>query len=291
MSDQIEIARVQQFQTGIMLLQQQLGTNLRPAVMVDSDITGDRAFYDQVGVTEMSPVTNRHGDTRLTDTPHSRRMVTMQPFDVADMIDNPDKVRTLNDPTNTYVRAFAAAAGRTTDDKVIAALGGTAATGVDGQTSVALPSAQIIVDGGTNMTIAKLRETRQILESGENMEDDGDNRWYIVMSAKERKALLATTEVTSADFNTVRALVAGQIDQFMGFTFLKSERLTLATNIRQCFAWVKSSMQLGVSSEGKGFIDIRADKQHSTQVRYTIDLGAVRMTEPGVVRIDVDQTA
>ena len=291
MSTEITTAFVKEFTDGITLLQQQMGSNLRRGVSVKSSVVGDRAFFDQVDATSMTQITTRHGDTTLTDTPHRRRMVTLAPFEVADLVDRADLIRTLNDPTNSYVKSFAAAAGRTLDDLVISAFNATAATGVDGSGSAAFDSDFVVAEGGLIMTLAKLQETRDILESQDNLEDDGENEWFIVMGAKQRMDLLSDDTVTSSDFNTVKALVNGQIDQFMGFTFLKSQRLVLQGNgtTRECYAWVKSSMKLAIGQEPRGFIDVLPGKRHSTQVRYELDAGATRMDEKGVVQILVDE--
>lgn len=285
MSTTVTEAFVKQFTQGIRLLQQQMGSNLREGVLMDT-VKGDRAFYDQVGATSMTDITSRHGDTEYTDTPHSRRMVVLTPSDVADLVDRQDKVRTLNDPTNSYVRAFAAAANRKIDDRIIAAFDATASTGVDGTGTAPFDTAYDIAVGAAGMTLAKLREARELLEAAENMEDDGEYKWFIAMDAKGRADLLGDTTLTSSDYNTVKALVDGQINTFMGFTFLKSERIPQnATPDAQAFAWCKSSMQLAIGQEPKGFIDILPGKKHSTQVRYELDSGATRMDEKGVVRI------
>ena len=286
MSNQITTAFVKQFTDGITLLQQQMGSNLRRGVSVTSGITGDRAFFDQVDATSMSAIGSRHGDTTYTDTPHKRRMVILAAFDVADLVDRPDMVRTLNDPTNSYVRSFASAAGRQIDDTILDAFDGTASTGVDGSGSDTFDTTDFqIAAGGAGMTLAKLREAREKLESAENVEDGMDHEWFIVINAKGRQDLLGDTTLTSADFNTVRALVNGQIDQFMGFTFLKSQRLPLSGSDHIGFAWVKSSMKLAIGQEPKGFIDVLPGKRHSTQVRYEMDIGAVRMDQKGVVQV------
>ena len=59
------------------------------------------------------------------DTPHSRRKVTMDDYDWADLIDNEDKVRMLISPQSEYAQAGAWAMGRAMDDAII-----TAATGI-----------------------------------------------------------------------------------------------------------------------------------------------------------------
>lgn len=293
MSQQITTAFVKEYTQGITILQQQMFSNLRGAVGIESGITGDSAFFDQIAATAMSAVGNRHGDTPLTDTPHRRRRVDILAFDVADMVDRPDKVRTLNDPTNPYVRQFAAAAGRQTDDFIIDAFDATVATGVAGGGSDAFDTDfSISSDFGasdSNLTTAKLREARRILEAAENPEDGADNQWYVVAGASQRAGLLGDTNFIDADFNSVKALVDGEVDTWLGFKFLKSERLPVSSSERSVFAWRKASMTLAIGAEPRGFIDVRPDKRHGVQVRYEMDMGAVRMDQVGVVRILCDE--
>ncbi len=286
MSTEITTAFVKQYTDGITLLQQQFGSNLRQAVSIAPNIVGDRAFFDQLDSTVMSQITNRHGDTVYTDSKHRRRMVQMTPFDVAELVDRPDMIRTLNDPTNAYVRSFAAAAGRRIDDTIITALDATVSTGVDGSGSDSFDTGSYqIAHGGVGMTTTKLIEARQILEAAENPEDDGDNKWFCVLNAKARQDMLADTEFENSDFNSIKALVQGEVNTWLGFTFLKSERITLSSSTYSAFAWRKASMKLAVGKEPQGFIDVLPGKRHSTQIRYEMDLGAVRMDQKGVVEI------
>lgn len=263
--------------------------------MIDGDITGDRAFYDQVDATSMSEVTNRHGDTEYTDTPHRRRMVTLKTYEVADLVDRADQRRLLNDPINPYTRSMAAAAGRRVDDTLIAAFDATAATEVDGAGTAAFDTAdyQWVATGaasdgtGTALTIDGLTKARQVLEAAENEEDDGENSWHAALNAKARNDLLGETSVTSADYNTIKALVNGHINTFVGFNFHKSERLGLVGAAYKLPFWVKKSMQIAMGQEARAFMDILPQKRHSTQVRYEIDLGATRMDEKGVVILEL----
>ena len=76
LSTQITVAFSQQFSTNVMLLSQQKGSLLRRAVSEES-VTGEKAFFDQIGSAVAQKRPSRHQDTQLSDTPHSRRMVTM----------------------------------------------------------------------------------------------------------------------------------------------------------------------------------------------------------------------
>ena len=159
MSTQITTAFVKQFTDGITLLAQQKMTRMRMGVRVETGITGDRAFFDQLGSVTATAKTTRHGDTPLTDTPHSRRMVTLTAYEHADLIDDSDKIRILNDPTNDYTRVFAAAFGRAIDDAIIDNALAAASTGVDGGTSTSFDTTNYqIASGSTGLTLAKIIE-------------------------------------------------------------------------------------------------------------------------------------
>ena len=293
MSIEITTAFVKQYSAGVRMLQQQRSSRLQDAVLNDPGVVGDRAFYDQVDATAMAEVTNRHGDTEYTDTPHRRRMVTLATYDVADLVDRADRRRLLNDPINPYSRSMAAAAGRQIDDVVIAAFEATASTGVDGSGTSAFDTNFSFSEASANaFAVADLVKARRLLEEAENMEDEGDYSWHIVCAADQRQKLLGDSTLTSSDFNTVRALVNGQINQYLGLNFIKSQRTDVTSGgIRDVFVWVKASMQLAIGQEPRAFMDVLPQKRHSIQVRYEQDCGATRMDEKGVVRILADEIA
>ena len=287
MSTQITTAFSQQFSANVQLLSQQTGSILRGGVEEES-VTGEKAFFDQVGAAAAVKRTSRHGDTPMVETPHSRRMVTMDAYEWADLIDDADKVRMLIDPTSTYARAAAAAMGRAMDDAIIEAATGTSKTCKSGGTSTTLPSGQQIAGGSADLTLAKLIQAKKILDS--NSVDPSITR-HIAVSPDQIEALLNTTTVTSSDFNTVKALVQGEINTFLGFQFHVSNRLAKSGNDRTCFAWAQDGIKLAVGKDVTSRIDERADKSYSTQVYYCASFGATRMEEEKVVQIICDESA
>ena len=287
MSTQITTAFVQQFSSNVQLLSQQRGSLLRSAVSEES-VTGEKAFFDQVGSVAAVKRTSRHGDTPLLETPHSRRMVTMDTYEWADLIDDADKVRMLIDPTSTYAMAAAAAMGRSMDDAIIAAALGTSKTGKSGSTSQTFDSNNQIANGSADMTLAKLIEAKKILDEGDV---DPSIKRYIAVSPAQVEALLNNTTVTSSDYNTVKALVQGEINTFLGFNFIVSNRLAKSGDIRSCFAWAEDGIKLAVGKDVQSRIDERSDKSYSTQVYYAATFGATRMEEAKVVQIDCDESA
>ena len=203
MSSQITTAFVQQYSANLQHLSQQKGSRLRGLVRVEA-VRGKQAFFDQIGSQSASVRTTRAADTLLNDTPHSRRMVTLADYEVADLIDDQDKLRMIVDPTSSYAQAQAFAIGRSMDDVIITAATGDAKTGETGGTTTSLPLAQkvLVNHGGSNegMTIGKLREAKYIMD---NNDVDPSIPRVMVIGPKQLQDLLESTNITSSDFNTV----------------------------------------------------------------------------------------
>ena len=283
MSSQITTAFVEQYSANIQMLSQQMGSLLRDAVRNES-VVGKDAYFDQIGKVTAILKTSRHSDTPQIDTPHSRRRVSLADYEFADLIDQQDKVRLLIDPTSSYAKAAAYAMGRAMDDAIISAATGSSDTGVAGGTAVALPAGQIIAEAGTTgMSIAKLREAKEIIDLADV---DPSLPRHIIVSPKQISDLLGTTEVTSSDFNTVKALAQGDINSFLGFNFIVSNRLAIAASKRACIAFVSDGIALAVGKDSTARIDERADKGYATQVYYSAAFGATRMEEDKVVKIE-----
>lgn len=285
MSVQVTTAFVSQFSSNVQLLSQQIGSKLRGAVSEDS-VTGDKAFFDQIGSGTAQLRTSRHADTPLQDTPHSRRQVAIDTYEYADLIDDADKVRMLIDPTSTYARAAAAAIGRAMDDAIITAATGTALTGVSGGTSTTMLAANQIAHGSAGLTVAKLVQANKILD---NSDVDPSIPRYIVVGPEQIEDLLNNSTVTSSDYNSIKALVHGEIDTFLGFKFIKSTRLSVASSVRKCFAWAEDGLKLAIGKDVVSKIDQRADKSYSTQVFYCASFGSTRMEEEKVVEINCSE--
>lgn len=308
MSSQITEAFVKQFSANVFHLSQQKGSRLSAFVRKEMQV-GKAAFYDRIGSVSAVLKTNRHGDTPQIDTPHSRRMVTLADYEWADLIDDQDKIRMLMDPTSPYAQAAMWALGRSKDDVLINAALGTAYAGEDGATPVILPASQYIGAVASSAVSDLNLDTLIKVKSLFGVNDvDESIPLHIAVSQKQLDALLRETQVTSADYNSVKALVKGEIDTFMGFKFHRLQRLptagsggflasintstgavTLSTgngnNTRRCFAWAEDGLLLSTGKDIKGKISERADKSYSTQVYACMSIGGVRMEEEKVVGI------
>ena len=286
MSSNITTSFVEQYSSNVNLLSQQMGSKLRSSVDEES-IVGKNAFFEQIDSTAAVLRTSRHGDTPQIDTPHSRRRVSLSDYEWGDLIDDADKIRALVDPTSAYAKNAAAAMNRAMDDVIITAMNASASTGVAGATSTALPSSQKTATSNQSdgLTIAKLLSAKKILDTNDI---DPSRKRFIVCGPQQISDLLGTTSVTSADFNTVRALSTGEVNSFLGFEFIMSTRLNFDasnTDDRLVFAYTEDAIKLAIGSDIKANISERADKSYSTQVYYAMSLGATRMEEKAVVQI------
>ena len=287
MSQEITTAMVEQYKANVQLLSQQKGSRLRNFVRVET-VVGKNAFFEQIGAVVAQKKTTRHMDTPQTDTPHARRRVSPEDYVWADYVDKEDLIRTLINPTSPYAINAVNAFGRAIDDTIIAAATGTAYTGVAGGTATSLPSGQKIADGNAGMSVAKLLDTKKIFWDNDV---DEDIELHMCCSSKQIIDLLGEEELTSGDYNSIKALVKGEIDTFMGFTFHRSLRLAVdASDIRTCFAWARDGILLGLGTDIHTRISERADKNYLTQVWCAMTIGSTRMEEAKIVEIMCDET-
>ena len=285
MSDQITTAFVQQYTTNLEFLLQQRGSKLRPYVMQQAYQGKAAKTVEQIGQIAAQKRTSRHADTPLISTPHDARWVFPLDFEAADLIDDQDRLRMLINPDSMYAINQAMAIGRAMDDEIITRALGTAKTGENGTTSTSFDTSnQQIAASSSGLTIAKLREARKILMSNEvDVEMDP---LFCIVTATQLDNLLNTTEVTSTDYNTVKSLVSGQVDTFLGFKFIHCERLGVdGSSNRRVIAYAKSGLHIGIWKEISTRMTERADKSYATQVYACSTFGATRTEEGKIVEI------
>jgi len=156
-------------------------------------------------------------------------------------------------------------------DALNAASGTTAvATGIGGST--------------TNMNIEKLRATAKAMNQN-NVPSEGR---HLLMHASQLDALLGETEITSQDFASVKALVQGEINTFMGFKILtvgdRDEGGLPKPSTRTCFAWHKDSMGYAESMAQKTEVNYVPEKT-SFLVSSMFSAGSVSIDGAGIVKI------
>jgi len=263
-----------------------MDSRLRPCVMVDTNFRGEQKFYDQYASDSMVEIVSRYADTPVQVPDHRRRMVSPRYF-VSNTLEDPvDALQMLIDPKSTYMQAKMFAAARQIDDLIITALGGTAYTGKTGSSSTTLVSwesgTHIVASSSVGMTKVKCISAKALLDKDEVEETDR----FFVVRASQLADLLNTTEVTSSDYNVVKALVEGNLNTWLGFTWIRSERLASnGSTTYYTYAFQKKGLQLAIQKDVEGRVDERPDKNYAWQVYMRMCMGATRLEEARVVQV------
>ena len=279
-------------------LQQEV-SRLDKYVTVETGLTGKMAAFDQYGLLAFTEKTTRMRSTTLDEAPTTRRVIHPKIFTKAVGFDEFDakKLANIDVPVSKTIESLRAAAARCMDKVMIDAFLGANYTGENGTTSVSLPAAQTVakdfVESGTavscNLTVGKLRKALTILQKNEAWSDErrayGDEL-VLACSSSQINALLQQQEVSSFDYNAVRALAEGRLDTFLGFRIIRTEQLPVdSSGIRSCIAWVKSRAQFGIWDDFKVKLSVRDDLDETLQIRAKFACGATRLQEEGFVKI------
>ena len=266
----------------------------------NENVTGKSGEFERLGNVVALIKTVRHSESSQTDTPHSRRRLTMSDYYVKDFIDDEDRVRMLIDPTSMYANKQANAIGRAMDSVIISALNGNAVAvdESDATSNVALPSAQIVDEdfstADSNLSVAKLIEAKRIIDKVPGRLDDD---LYLVINSSAHAALLNEEKATSFDYGT-RSLETGNLDTFLGMKVVVIGDGLLPgvadgsdTDPVRCFVGTRNALILGNGRGIQSKMDIIPEKHHTTQVYTSATFGAVRMEEELVVAIECVQAA
>jgi N4-gp56 family major capsid protein len=147
-------------------------------------------------------------------------------------------------------------------------------------------------EGGTdtNLNIAKLREAKKLLDAN-NVPSDGR---CMIIHANNLAGLLGEEKATSSDYASVKALVTGEIDTYMGFKFITiGDRdeggLTLASSERTCLAFHRDAIGLGIGMGQQSRVDYIAEKT-SFLVASMFSAGAVAIDDEGIVKVQCQES-
>jgi len=287
MADTILDIRAQQFSRNVVPLAQQQFSKFYTTVMQKSDVNAKSFSQDQIGSWSMAAKAGLNVETPENDPNLERRWADIATYHDSRLLDRSVNLQILSDPKSEMTMNAAKAIGRQMDDVIYAAALGTAKTGETGSGTQTLPSAQIILEGTANLTVAKIRQAGRILNDGDV--DEWDRHAWVSPSGIQ--ALLGDANATSTDYVNVKALLNGDIKTFYGFEVRWSTRLTVASDIVQSVFFQKSGICAGTPEMLYIRTDERTDKSYSWQVYYELNIGAVRLEEERVVRVDYDQTA
>jgi hypothetical protein len=300
------------FRANLALAPQQTDTRLLGAVDGDLmyDTPGQMFNADDVQTSDPEDITTRVPNTPDKFLGFTRRVGIFTPFQDAAWLDNVDKARELEDPTNKTMMALMAGRWRKVDYLILSAGIGNAASQVTtlqggGLTTTALPAAQVVsatdvsyahdaeivpTDGSQyGMSVGKLLHAGAILD-----ESELEGPRYLALTSQQKADLLRRTPVTSIYYAEVKALQSDQLSEFVGFKIVRLQKSRFqsflghdgVSPVRQCMAWIKDAIAYRGRPITDASIQIRPDKSRTPQAFYKAEHGCVRRYDAAVVEID-----
>jgi hypothetical protein len=211
---------------------------------------------------------------------YSQVTATLSDYIAAEYSDIFNQAKINFDERQELVQVVSKSIARRQDQMIIDALVGS---------STSLTVASSVGGANTNLNLDKLLAAKKALDAGNVPPTDR----FVVIHANNLASLLDETEVKSSDFNTVKALVAGQLDTYLGFKFItvgdRSEGgLPLSSGDRKVYAFHKQAVGM---AEGMGLttrIDYIPEKT-SYLVASMFSAGAVAIDAEGIVEITCDE--
>ncbi len=276
----------QAYGRNIMQLAQQKYSKLINYVFMRPNVTGKTFFQDRIGEWSMSVKGGRNVATPNNDPSLSRRMGTLVDYHDARLLDRGDELRSISDPRSAYTIAAASSLGRKIDDVILSAAVGTANYGETGSSSVTHSNTVSVATLGY-ITIANLASVKYAFDNANVEEEDR----IIVVTPLALSNLLQTSQISSADYNTVKALVRGEIDSFMGLKFITSTRIAsisggnVAAGSYSAIAFQKFGIVFAMASAPIVRTDERTDLSYSWQIYYELNIGGVRLEEARVISL------
>jgi hypothetical protein len=168
------------------------------AVRARRGVEGSTVKFPKVGRGVATP---RIAQTDVTplNVGFSQVTLTLADWNAAEYSDIFSQAKVNFDERQELVQVVATAMGRRQDQMILDAL---AASGTS------LTVANSIGGAASNMNVAKLRESKRLMDAS-NV--PMDNR-HVILHANGLASLLSETAVTSSDFNSVKALVQGEVN-------------------------------------------------------------------------------
>jgi len=240
-------------------------------------VVGDAYKWPQMGPATMLPRGAPSSAIPASDVTHPRITTTFLEFVLNTPTDKFQQAEVNADEMSALAVQHIKAIGRREDQFVINAAD--------------VSSASTIVDSGTNLTVDKLREASAQLNAANVDMDDRT----ILIHANNLRSLLNEEEVTNSDFNTIKALVAGQLNTFMGFKFItigdrpNEGGLPKTGNIRTCFVYNKMAMGMVWQLDPTVEVDWKPELRSHLTIS-ALSAGASALQDAGIVKIDCDET-
>jgi len=213
------------------------------------------------------------------DITHGFAVATLQNWNAPEYTDMFDAQTVNFDEKQELASTIAQSLGRRCDQLVIDAM--------DAETAYA----GTVAAGTSNLTVKKVIEAQVLLRA----QGVPNANLYAAITAQGLGGLLNEEEITSVDYNNVKALVNGDVDTFGGFKFVVVEDraeggLTTAGDIVDSYFFSQDAVGLAIGIDIKTDVDWIADRT-SWLCNGMLKAGAVSRDGLGIVKVQYDKTA
>lgn len=234
---------------------------LRQCVRIRNGVTGDTYNFRRMGKGLATERTAPSADVVPMNIDHQLKPASLTDWDASEYTDIYNNAEVNFQEVEELASTIASALGRRDDQLIIDAWGAgtysaTPAAGEGGLVDTNVGGA------GTGMNVAKLRAGVKFLNK---IEAPKEGR-YCIIDADGLDDLLAETEVTSSDYNAVKALVQGEVNTFLGLEFktigTRAEGgLPLNGAIQDAFIWHMASTGSAIGIDLETRVDWSVDKK------------------------------
>ena len=244
---------------------------LRPAVTVRNNVVGDTYKFRNMG----KGLANQKSTSDLVtpmDVSFDFAIATLQNWNAPEYTDLFDQAEVNFDEKQELADTIAGALGRRCDQLVIDAMDAASPT--------------TIVHGSAALSMAKVVEAQVSLRA----QGVPNSNLFAAINAKGLGGLLDDSKATSSDFQTVKALVTGDINSLAGFTFVvlddRSEGgLTVASNTVDSYFFHRDAVGLAIGIDMKTSVDYVPERT-SFLCNGMLKAGSVVRDASGLIKVE-----
>lgn len=261
---------------------------LRNTVSLRTGVVGESYKFARMG----KGVANQkatQADVTPMDISHARQTATMENWNAPEYTDIFDQAEVNFDERQELAQTIAGAIGRREDQLVIDALNAVTFAA----TNDSNPDTGRVLDisATRNFDFEAVRQAAQHLNEIECSAGDR----HMVIQAGVLNELLSTTQASSADYVTIKTLMNGEINSWMGFQWhvigVRAEGgLPGVTGDELAFAYHKSAIGLAIGIDMKTTIDWVPQKT-SWLANGMFKAGSIAREPQGIIKIQYDETA
>lgn len=246
---------------------------LKPAVTIRNNVIGDTYKFRRMG----KGLANQKSTSDLVtpmNVAHEFKTATLTNWNAPEYTDIFDQADVNFDEKQELASTIADAIGRRCDQLVIDAL--------DGST----PDAADIVHGGVSLTMAKIIAA-QVSLRGQNVQN---SNLYAAVNAAGLGGLLNDEKATSSDYQTVKALVSGDVNSLAGFQFIilgdRTEGgLSVTANTVDSWFFQRDAVGLAIGIDMKTSVDWVPERT-SYLCNGMLKAGSVVRDNGGLVKVE-----